>query len=56
MSDLKRQTSGTWEAWLDWEVRQPIRYQPVDGEVHAMSGGTAERDTIGNHLRAALGT
>jgi Uma2 family endonuclease len=26
----------------------------VDGQVHAVGGGTAEHDTIGNNLRAAL--
>ena len=41
-----RQTSWTWEAYLDWEARQPICYELVDGKVHAMGGGTAEHDTI----------
>ena len=54
MSEAMRQTSWTWEAYLDWEARQPIRYELVDGQVHAMGGGTAEHDTIGNNLRAAL--
>jgi Uma2 family endonuclease len=56
MSEPMRQTSWTWEAYLDWEARQPIRYELVDGQVHAMGGGTAEHDTIGNNLRAALHT
>ena len=54
MSGERRQTNWTWEAYLDWEARQPIRYELVDGQVHAMGGGTAEHDTIGNNLRAAL--
>jgi Uma2 family endonuclease len=54
MSEANRPTSWTWEAYLDWEVRQPIRYELVDGQVYAMGGGTAEHDTIGNNLRAAL--
>jgi len=54
MSEAKRQTNWTWEAYLDWEARQPIRYELVDGQVYAMGGGTAEHDTIGNNLRAAL--
>jgi Uma2 family endonuclease len=54
MSEAKLQTSWTWEAYLDWEARQPIRYELVDGQAYAMGGGTAEHNTIGNNLRAAL--
>jgi Uma2 family endonuclease len=54
MSEAKQQTDWTWDAYLDWEARQPARYELVDGQVHAMGGGTAEHDTIGNNLRAAL--
>jgi Uma2 family endonuclease len=54
MSEAKRETNWTWEAYLDWEARQPVRYELVDGQVYAMGGGTAEHDTIGNNLRAAL--
>ena len=54
MSGAQRRTSWTWEAYVDWEARQPIRYELVDGQVYAMGGGTAEHDTIGNNLRAAL--
>ena len=54
MSATKRQSIWTWRAYLDWEFRQPIRYELVDGQVHAMDGGTTEHDTIGNNSRAAL--
>jgi Uma2 family endonuclease len=54
MSEAMRQTNWTWEAYLEWEARQPIRYELVDGQVYAMGGGTAEHDTIGNNLRTAL--
>jgi Uma2 family endonuclease len=54
MSEAKQQTTWTWEAYLDWEARQPIRHELVDGQIHAMGGGTAEHDSIGNNLRAAL--
>lgn len=54
MSEARRQTGWTWEAYLDWEAGQPVRYELVDGQVYAMGGGTAEHDTIGNNLRAAL--
>lgn len=56
MSEAKRQTGWTWEAYLNWEAGQPIRYELVDGEVHARGGGTAEHDTIGNNLRGELRT
>jgi Uma2 family endonuclease len=56
MSEAKQQSRWTWEAYLDWEARQPIRYELVDGQVYAMGGGTAEHDTIGNNLRVALHT
>ena len=54
MSEARRPANWTWEAYLDWEARQPIRYELVDGQVYAMGGGTAEHDIIGNNLRAAL--
>jgi Uma2 family endonuclease len=54
MSEAKRPSSWTWEAYLEWETRQPIRYELADGQVYAMGGGTAEHDIIGNNLRAAL--
>jgi Uma2 family endonuclease len=54
MSQARPPTNWSWEAYLDWEARQPVRYELVDGQVHAMGGGTAEHDTIGNNLRAAL--
>jgi Uma2 family endonuclease len=54
MSEATRQKVWTWEAYLEWEARQPIRYELVDGQVYAVGGGTLEHDTIGNNLRAAL--
>jgi Uma2 family endonuclease len=54
MSEARQQTNCNWSAYLDWEARQPIRYELVDGQVQAMGGGTAEHDSIGNNLRAAL--
>jgi hypothetical protein len=54
MSEAKRQATWTWEAHLDCECRRPIRHELVDGQVHAMGGGTAEHDTIGKHLRAGF--
>jgi Uma2 family endonuclease len=54
MSQARRRERWTWEAYLDWEARQPIRHELVDGEVHAMVGGTLAHDMICNNLRAAL--
>jgi Uma2 family endonuclease len=54
MSEPKPATHWTWDAYLKREARQTIRYELVDGQVYAMGGGTAEPDTIGNNLRAAL--
>lgn len=54
MSEAKRDAAWTWDAYLEWEARQPRRHELVDGQVYAMGGGTAELDTIGNNLRAAL--
>jgi Uma2 family endonuclease len=34
------------EEYLDWEERQSIRYEYVDGEVYAMSGGTIPHSGI----------
>ena len=54
MSEARQEQRWSWDAYLDWEARQPGRYELVDGRVHAMGGGTAEHDIIGNNLRAAL--
>ncbi len=54
MSEATQREAWSWEDYLDWETRQPVRYELIDGEVHATGGGTAEHDTIGNNLRAGL--
>jgi Uma2 family endonuclease len=41
----------TWDAYLDWEAKQPVRYELVGGEVRAMDGGTLAHDAIANNLR-----
>lgn len=43
-----------WDEFLDWEARQPVKYEWVDGQVRAMTGGTFEHDTICNNLRFEL--
>jgi Uma2 family endonuclease len=56
MSEAPLQEAWTWEAYLEWEAAQPIRYEFVDGHVYGMGGGTSEHDTIGNNLRSELRT
>ncbi len=46
----------TWEAYHDWEGRQPLRYELVDGDVHATGGGTLAHDLIANNLQRELAT
>ena len=55
MAELQRKP-WTWDAYIDWEARQPFRYELVDGQVHAMGGGTLAHDTIANNLRRELAT
>ena len=54
MSVTKRRDTWTWDAYLEWEARQDLRYELVDGEVYAMTGGTADHDTISTNLVAEL--
>jgi Uma2 family endonuclease len=54
MSEAPLRESWTWEAYLEWEAGQPVKYELVDGQVYAMGGGTGEHDTIGNNLRYEL--
>lgn len=56
MSQARQQTPWTWEAYLEWEAGQPIRYELVDGQIYAMGGGTLRHDTIANNLRGELRT
>lgn len=53
MSQPQRK-SWTWAGYLDWEARQDMRYELVDGEVYAMGGGTAAQDLISGNVRMAL--
>ena len=39
MSQATQRGPWSWESYLDWEAGQPVRYELVDGEVHAMGGG-----------------
>jgi Uma2 family endonuclease len=44
----------TWDAYLDWEGKQPSRYELVDGQVYAWGGGTLAHDVIANNLRREM--
>lgn len=41
-------------AYLDWELQQEMKYEYVDGEAYAMTGGTIPHNAIAINLIAAL--
>ena len=42
------------QEYLEWEERQDIKYEYVNGEVYAMTGGTLPHTTIALNLASAL--
>ncbi|MEC4895651.1 MAG: Uma2 family endonuclease [Oscillatoria sp. PMC 1051.18] len=42
------------EEYLEWEEKQPIKYQYINGEVYAMTGGTLSHNSIALNLASAL--
>lgn len=40
--------------YLDWEEKQPIKYEYIDGEVFAMTGGTIPHNDLAVNLTTAL--
>ncbi|MBZ8179492.1 Uma2 family endonuclease [Oscillatoria salina] len=42
------------EEYLEWEEKQPIKYQYIKGEVYAMTGGTLSHNSIALNLASAL--
>ncbi|MDY6784767.1 MAG: Uma2 family endonuclease [Cyanobacteriota bacterium] len=44
------------QEYLEWEEQQPIRYEYLNGEVYAMTGGTLPHTSIALNLAAALKT
>jgi Uma2 family endonuclease len=42
------------EAYLDWEPQQEIRYEYVNGEIYAMTGGTIPHNDIAINLLSTL--
>ncbi|WP_270938582.1 Uma2 family endonuclease [Falsiroseomonas oryzae] len=44
----------TWDAYLEWEAKQDVRHEFVDGEVRAVTGGTLKHNLIARRLGSAL--
>ncbi len=44
----------TSQEYLEWEERQNIKYEYVNGEVFAMTGGTIPHNDIALNLASAL--
>ncbi|MDJ0844682.1 Uma2 family endonuclease [Crocosphaera sp.] len=42
------------EEYLEWEEKQPLKYEYMDGEVYAMTGGTIPHNTIALNLASTL--
>ncbi|NES68333.1 MAG: Uma2 family endonuclease [Okeania sp. SIO2D1] len=42
------------QEYLDWEEKQPIKYEYMNGQVFAMTGGTIPHNDISLNLAAAL--
>lgn len=54
MSERQKQPPWTWDEYVSWEASQPLRHELVDGQVHAMGGGSLAHDRIANALRVVL--
>ncbi len=44
----------TSEEYLEWEEKQPIKYEYMNGQVFAMTGGTIPHNDISVNLPVAL--
>ena len=42
------------QEYLEWEEQQPIKYEYINGEVFAMTGGTLPHNSIAVNLTSAL--
>ena len=56
MSEAQQRAGWAFDDYLAWEREQAIKHELVDGQVHAMAGGTNDHDTICNNLRGELRT
>ncbi|WP_420485330.1 Uma2 family endonuclease [Iningainema tapete] len=42
------------QEYLEWEEQQPVKYEYINGEVFAMTGGTIPHNDIALNLASAL--
>jgi len=56
MVAMPKEAKITPQEYLDWEDRQPIKYEYMDGRVFAMTGGTIPHNEIAINLTMALKT
>lgn len=54
MDSLAVAAPATLDAFLDWETRQPERFELVGGVVRLMAGGSEDHDRISGNIFAAL--
>lgn len=54
MIALSQPYSMTTEEYLEWEEKQPLKYEYVNGEVYAMTGGTIPHNDITFNFASAL--
>ncbi|NEP80063.1 MAG: Uma2 family endonuclease [Okeania sp. SIO3B3] len=54
MVAVPKPTQMTPQEYLDWEEKQPIKYEYMNGRVFAMTGGTIPHNEVSLNLAAAL--
>ncbi|GGA47932.1 hypothetical protein CYANOKiyG1_67090 [Okeania sp. KiyG1] len=54
MVAVPKPTHMTPQEYLDWEEKQPIKYEYMNGQVFAMTGGTIPHNEVSLNLAAAL--
>ncbi|MBC6455618.1 MAG: Uma2 family endonuclease [Hormoscilla sp. SP5CHS1] len=56
MVAMPKEAKMTPQEYFDWEEKQPIKYEYMDGRVFAMTGGTIPHNDIALNLATALKT
>ncbi|MBO1347203.1 MAG: Uma2 family endonuclease [Hormoscilla sp. GUM202] len=56
MVAMPKEAKITPQEYLDWEEKQPIKYEYMDGRMFAMTGGTIPHNEIAINLATALKT
>ena len=54
MIGLSEKRHMTPDEYLEWEAKQEVRHEYLDGEVYAMTGGTLPHNTIAINLTSLL--